>query len=94
MLEEHKKLAKVVGNLAKTGVSGTKFFDELGGNEFDQLKRNPQQMMQKMKSAIDPSMLQKLGGMENVMSMMKEMGKMDGIQDLVKQFSGMGGKKR
>lgn len=51
-------------------------------------------MMQKMKSAIDPSMLQKLGGMENVMSMMKEMGKMDGIQDLVKQFSGMGGKRR
>jgi len=41
-------------------------------------------MMQKMKGAIDPSMLSKLGGMDNVMNMMKDMGKMDGIQDLMK----------
>lgn len=29
-------------------------------------------MMQKMKGAIDPSMLSKLGGMDNVMNMMKD----------------------
>ncbi|CAD8062770.1 unnamed protein product [Paramecium sonneborni] len=85
LLDEHKKLSKVVGNLAKTNLGGKR------GNEFDQLKRNPQQMMQKMKGAIDPSMLQKLGGMENVMNMMKQMGQMDGIQDLMKQMGGMGG---
>lgn len=47
--------------------------------------------MNKMKGALDPSMLSKLGGMDNIMSMMKEMGKMEGMGDLMKQMSGLGG---
>ena len=40
--------------------------------------------MGKMKNAIDPKMLQQLGGMGNIMTMMKEMGKMDGMEGLMK----------
>jgi signal recognition particle subunit SRP54 len=39
--------------------------------------RNPQQMMKKVQSAVDPKMLQQLGGSQNMMQMMKEMSKLD-----------------
>jgi len=43
-----------------------------------QLGRNPGQVMQKMQSAMDPRMLQQMGGAQNMMKMMKEFGKMEG----------------
>jgi hypothetical protein len=54
------------------------------GNELTQLQRNPGQVMAKMKNALDPKMMQQLGGMGNIMNMMKEMGKMEGMSDLMK----------
>lgn len=54
------------------------------------LQRNPNQVMSKMKNALDPKMLQQLGGMGNVMNMMKDLGKMEGMGDLMKQLQGGG----
>lgn len=44
------------------------------GNDLDALKRNPKQFAQQMSQAIDPRLLQQLGGMGNLMDMMKQMG--------------------
>ena len=50
----------------------------LGGgssqNELQAMQRNPKQFMQQMSQAIDPRLLQQLGGMGNLMEMMKQMG--------------------
>lgn len=35
--------------------------------------------MQQMSKAIDPRILQQMGGMDNFMGMMKEMGNMEGM---------------
>ena len=83
LMEEHKRLGKIVEKMGKMGLGK--------GNDMLNLARNPGQMMNKMQKVVDPKMLQQLGGMGNIMSMMKEMGKMEGMGDMMKQFSGMGG---
>ena len=44
--------------------------------------------MDQMQKAIDPRILNQMGGMGNVMNMMKEMGGMEGMQDMMKQMMG------
>lgn len=83
MLEEYKKLEKMVKQVGKMNLGK--------GNDITNLARNPSQIMKKMQGAIDPSMIAKMGGMSNIMSMMKDMGKMEGMGDIMKQFS-KGGK--
>lgn len=55
------------------------------------LNRNPKQVMSQMAKAIDPKLLQQMGGMGNLMNMMKEMGNMEGMQDMMQQMMGGGG---
>merc|ERR1711865_385195 len=76
LLDEYKRMEKMVGKMGKSGLFGK-------GGDMTQLGRNPGQMMQKMQSAMDPRMLQQMGGAQNMMKMMKEFGKMEG--------GGMGG---
>lgn len=90
LLEEFKNVQKMVENLSKVNIGK--------GNEMQNLMRNPQQIMQKLGGALNPQMIQQLGGMENIMSMMKQFGSMDKLgqmgdmSKLMKQFGG-GGKK-
>merc|ERR1719326_1677123 len=71
LLDEYKRMEKMVGKMGKSGLFGK-------GGDLTQLSRNPAQVMQKMQSAMDPRMLQQMGGAQNMMKMMKEFGKMEG----------------
>ena len=44
----------------------------------EQMQRNPSQCMSQIQKAMDPRMLQQMGGSANIMNMMKEMSKMEG----------------
>ena len=46
-------------------------------NDLQAMQRNPKQFMQQMQQAIDPRLLQQLGGMGNLMDMMKQMGEIE-----------------
>ena len=46
------------------------------------MKRNPNNVMQQLHKAMDPRMLQQMGGAQNVMNMMKEMSKLDNGGDM------------
>eukprot|EP00927_Polykrikos_kofoidii_P070411 TRINITY_DN6662_c0_g1_i1.p1 TRINITY_DN6662_c0_g1~~TRINITY_DN6662_c0_g1_i1.p1 ORF type:complete len:519 (-),score=127.40 TRINITY_DN6662_c0_g1_i1:117-1673(-) len=70
LLEEYKRMEKMVGKMGKSGLFGK-------GGDMTQLGRNPGQVMQKMQSAMDPRMLQQMGGAQGMMKMMKEFGKME-----------------
>merc|ERR1712060_279011 len=78
LLDEFKRMEKMVGKMGKSGLFGK-------GGDMTQLGRNPAAVMQKMQSAMDPRMLQQMGGAQNMMKMMKEFGKMEG------GMGGMGG---
>ena len=82
LIEEWKRLGKVVEKMGKANFGKN--------NDISNLARNPNQMMKKMQNMVDPKMVQQMGGMGNIMNMMKEMGKMDGMGDMMKAF----GKKR
>jgi signal recognition particle subunit SRP54 len=69
LLEEYKKFAKMVQKMGKLSLGKA--------NDMQNFMRNPQQMMRKVQSAVDPKMLQQLGGSANMMQMMKEMSKLD-----------------
>jgi signal recognition particle subunit SRP54 len=69
LLEEYKKFAKMVQKMGKLSLGKA--------NDMQNFMRNPQQMMRKVQSAVDPKMLQQLGGSQNMMQMMKEMSKLD-----------------
>jgi len=71
LLDEFKRMEKMVGKMGKSGLFGK-------GGDMTQLGRNPGAVMQKMQSAMDPRMLQQMGGAQNMMKMMKEFGKMEG----------------
>merc|ERR1712048_1290804 len=71
LLDEYKRMEKMGGKMGKSGLFGK-------GGDMTQLGRNPAQVMQKMQSAMDPRMLQQMGGAQNMMKMMKEFGKMEG----------------
>lgn len=59
-----------------------------GLNDMVNLKRNPNQIMNKLQSAIDPKMMSQLGGAGNLMNMMKEMSNNPQMEEMMKQFGG------
>merc|ERR1719428_1071234 len=85
LLDEYKRMEKMVGKMGKSGLFGK-------GGDLTQLQRNPGQVMQKMQSAMDPRMLQQMGGAQNMMKMMKEFGKMEnmGPGGMMDAMGGMG----
>mmetsp|Transcript_56921 Transcript_56921/g.123160 ORF Transcript_56921/g.123160 Transcript_56921/m.123160 type:complete len:519 (-) Transcript_56921:120-1676(-) len=84
LLDEYKRMEKMVGKMGKSGLFGK-------GGDLTQLTRNPGQVMQKMQSAMDPRMLQQMGGAQNMMKMMKEFGKMENMGGMMDGLGGMGG---
>lgn len=74
LLEEFKNVQKMITNLSKVNMGK--------GNEMQNLMRNPNQIMQKLGGALDPRMVQSLGGMDNIMDMMKQFGGMGGAGGL------------
>lgn len=46
-------------------------------NDLQAMQRNPKQFMQQMQEAIDPRLMQQLGGVGNLMEMMKQMGEIE-----------------
>merc|ERR1719217_1878684 len=81
LLEEFKRMEKMVGKMGKSGLFGK-------GGDLTQLQRNPGQVMQKMQSAMDPRMLQQMGGAQNMMKMMKEFGKMENMGGMMEGLGG------
>merc|ERR1712087_318075 len=84
LLEEYKRMERMVGKMGKSGLFGK-------GGDLTQLQRNPGQVMQKMQGAMDPRMLQQMGGAQNMMKMMKEFGKMENMGGMLEGLGGMGG---
>merc|ERR1740123_1451007 len=82
LLEEYKRMEKMVGKMGKSGLFGK-------GGDLTQLTRNPGQVMQKMQSAMDPRMLQQMGGAQNMMKMMKEFGKMENMGGMMEGLGGI-----
>merc|ERR1712178_432243 len=72
LLKCHKQFEGVVKKMGKTGMMK-------GGdaNMAKQMQRNPNQCMSQIHKAMDPRMLQQMGGAANVMNMMKQMSQMD-----------------
>merc|ERR1719446_755013 len=92
LLEEHKRFAKMVEKVGKSGLMKGAMNGDVGA--MNQMMRNPKQMMQKLQQTMDPKMLSKLGGAGNMMEMMKQMSDADGGQmaDMMKKMqSGMAG---
>lgn len=71
LMVEHKRFAKMIGKMGKMGGKGGK------GLDMAQMQRNPQAMLKNLQGAMDPRMLQQLGGQQGMMNMMKQMGNMD-----------------
>merc|ERR1712032_1771166 len=82
LLDEYKRMEKMVGKMGKSGLFGK-------GGDMTQLGRNPGQVMQKMQSAMDPRMLQQLGGAQGMMKMMKEFGKMESMGGMMEGLGGI-----
>mmetsp|Transcript_26547 Transcript_26547/g.81610 ORF Transcript_26547/g.81610 Transcript_26547/m.81610 type:complete len:496 (-) Transcript_26547:737-2224(-) len=72
LLNCHRQFEKVVAKMGKSGLMK-------GGDAHmaKQMQRNPNNVMQQLHKAMDPRMLQQMGGAQNVMNMMKEMSKLD-----------------
>jgi signal recognition particle subunit SRP54 len=87
LLEEFKNVQKMIKNLGGLNMGR--------GNELQNLMRNPNQIMQKLGGAMNPQMIQSLGGMENIMGMLKQFGSMEKsgqMPDLAKMMKMMGKK--
>ena len=69
LMVEHKRFAKMIGKFGKLGGKGGK------GLDMAQLQRNPQAVMKNLQGAMDPRMMQQMGGSQGMMNMMKQMGK-------------------
>ena len=86
LLKCHKQFEQVVKKMGKTNL----LKNDAAVNK--QIARNPNQVMQQLSKAMDPRMLQQMGGAENMMKMMKQMNGMDPSQmgEMMSQM-GMGG---
>jgi len=73
LLKCHKQFEGVVSKMGKSGLMK-------GGdaNMAKQMQRNPNNVMQQLHKAMDPRMLQQMGGAQNLMNMMKEMNRLEG----------------
>jgi signal recognition particle subunit SRP54 len=95
LLKTHKQFETMVKKMGKAGMMK-------GGDAqvAKQMGRNPKQAMTNLNKAIDPRMLQQMGGAENVMKMMQSMGGagggegggMGGLGDMMKMMGGGGGR--
>jgi signal recognition particle subunit SRP54 len=83
LLKCHKQFEGVVKKMGKTNL----LKNESAANQM--LNRNPNQVMAQLSKAMDPRMLQQMGGAENMMKMFKSMNNMD---DMKAMMSGMGGR--
>ena len=63
-------------------------------NDKVNLARNPNQIMGKLQSMIDPRMMAQLGGAGNIMNMMKEMSNNPQMQEMLKGMGGIDGAKK
>ena len=81
LLEEHKKLKKLIGTVGKTNMGPDKV----------NMQRNPNQVMNKIQQMMTPQMMQQLGGAGNIMNMMKEMTNNPQMEEMMKSMGGMGG---
>ena len=59
---EHKRFSKMVERMGKM---------TQGLEDPSAMKRDPKKMMSQLQNAIDPGMLQQMGGMGNIMDMVK-----------------------
>ena len=87
------KMAQMVGNLGKN-----KLLNKTDMNDaklHQQLKRNPQAVMQKLAKSMDPKMLQSIGGPQNMLKMMQQMagggGEGGGLAEMMQNLGGAGG---
>merc|ERR1712118_73715 len=80
LLNEHRRFEKMVGRMGKAGL-----MKESG--DMANLNRNPKQVLSKLQSCVDPTMLQQMGGAQNMLNLMK---KMEEVED---ESSGAGKKK-
>jgi signal recognition particle subunit SRP54 len=87
VMEEYKRIQKMVEKMGKAGLMGK------GGNIPD-LTRNPKEVMKKLSSVLDPSMMAQLGGPQSLMSMMKDMEANPEMANLIKQMQQAAGKGR
>lgn len=83
LLKAHKQFEQVVRKMGKSGLMR-------GGDQqmAKQMARNPNAVMQQLSRAMDPRLLQQMGGAQNVMQMMKEMSKAD-MGDLKGMLGGL-----
>jgi signal recognition particle subunit SRP54 len=79
LIEEHKKFSKIVGKMGKAGL--------MSGN-MGAMARNPNQMLNKLSSAIPQDMLNKMGGAGNLMNLMKNLEGDQGMQEMMKAIQG------
>lgn len=90
LLKCHKQFAGVVNRMGKSGLM--KGGDSKIGK---QMARNPNMVMQQLQKAMDPRMMQQMGGTQNMMRMMKQMQNMDmkdmGDMNKMMQMFGAGG---
>lgn len=83
LIQQHKQFEGMVGKLGKKGLMNDSRMQQ-------QMQRNPNQLMQQLQGAMDPRMLQQMGGMGNMMEMFKGMTEGGGMADMMKQM-GLGG---
>jgi signal recognition particle subunit SRP54 len=84
LMQQYKQMATMVTKMGKSGLMNEP-------NTMQQMKRNPAQVMQQLQQSMDPRVMAKLGGTQNMMNMLKEMGGMEGMEEMMKSMGGPGG---
>eukprot|EP00397_Hematodinium_sp_SG-2012_P048017 GEMP01054837.1.p1 GENE.GEMP01054837.1~~GEMP01054837.1.p1 ORF type:complete len:186 (+),score=53.03 GEMP01054837.1:441-998(+) len=74
LLHEHRRFESMFGKMGKAGLMKE-------GNE-KQLMRNPQEVARKLQSCMDPSMLNCMGGANNMVNVMQQLEKTEGAEFL------------
>lgn len=91
LLQCHKQFSSVISRMGKSGL-----MKQGDANLSKQMQRNPQAVMEKLTKAIDPRVLQQMGGPQGMMNMMKQMqqnmgGAGGGMGDMSEMMKMMGG---
>merc|ERR1712157_251661 len=96
LLQTHKHFEGVASKVGKSGLmSNNPAASNSSRAVAEQLKRNPNQVMQHIQKNMDPKMVQQMGGASNMMNMMQQMAKMQGkggnpagLEAMMKQMGG------
>lgn len=78
MILNYTQIKKLIDKFSKTKM----------GNNVNDAMRNPKQMMAQLGSVLKPDMIEKMGGMDNIMGMVKQLGMMEKKGEL-KEFNEM-----